>query len=685
MLPIFLDFEFNRTAEKEVNLICGAIGFKDEAGCYCTEVIDLRNEFGRGSLRAFLLEKCETHRLVSYSVEAEARALMSLDLDPSEFRWIDLYLEYKMLLNHSDMYAYGNQLIDGKAKVTRKPQNRWEYIADESTAGESHDKASSSLAAACYKLLNVEIDTDHKDEIRSLIIDADPRRIDESIDVILKYCESDIKHLPALAAAITKAVIALYNGALSVNRYIEEAENRARYSVSTAKMVSRGYPIDEVAARAFTHNVPEILGACKEDINSQTRDKLGFDLFDEWGAMRQKPMQDYIAARYCDWPVSPKTRRPSLKEEVLSRRTSARHYYGPDPVDQLLRFARLKQSLNGFLPPRKGKKTFWEFVGSDSRVRPYYNIFGSQSSRSQPSSTSFIHLKSAWMRYLVQPVPGKMIVGLDFASEEFLIAALVSKDAEMVNTYLSGDPYLGFAKASGQAPASATRETHGAVRDINKPAVLGILYKMGPDTLAKRISDSLGKPFASEDAFDLIRLFETTYSDYSDWCKEQLSKYETQKFLRLPDGWTMWGDNDNWRSAVNFGIQGTGGVVMREAVYECENRGIDVVFTLHDALYAEFDLGDWKAVEGFAEAMILGFGKAVGYGEGIARIRPPVMIRLDGAVWGYGLPDDKKEIVCAPLGIETRVPVKVSERYIDGRSKSDFEKFKKYMDFESIF
>jgi hypothetical protein len=609
---------------------------------------------------------------------------MAMGLDPAHFVWIDLYLEYKMLLNHSDKYAYGHQLIDGKPKITRKPKNKWEYIADESSSGESHDKASSSLAAACYKLLAIEIDTDHKDEIRGLIIDADPRRIDENIAAILEYCESDIKHLPALAGAITKAVIALYGGAVTVSRYLDEAQNRARYSVSTAKMVSRGYPIDEVAARAFTLNVPEILGACRDDINSLTREKLGFDLFEK-GAMKQKEMQDYIAANFNDWPVSPKTRRPSLKEEIISRRTSARHSYSEDPIDQLLRFARLKQSLNGFLPPKKGKRTFWEYVGADSRVRPFYNIFGSQSSRSQPSSTSFIHLKAAWMRYLVQPRPGKMIVGLDFASEEFLIAALVSRDPEMVNTYLSGDPYLGFAKASGQAPASATRETHGAVRDINKPAVLGILYKMGPDTLAKRISDSLGKPFASEEAFELIKLFETTYSDYSDWCREQLDKYETQKFLRLPDGWTMFGDNDNWRSAVNFGIQGAGGVVMREAVYECERRGIEVVFTLHDALYAEFDTGDFKAVEGFAEAMILGFGKAVGYGEGVARIKPPVMIRLDGAVWGYGLADEKREIVCRPLGIETRVPVKVSERYIDGRSKSDFEKFKKYMDFESIF
>jgi hypothetical protein len=53
--------------------------------------------------------------------------------------------------------------------------------------------------------------------------------------------------------------------------------------------------------------------------------------------------------------------------------------------------------------------------------------------------------------------------------------------------YASGDPYLGFARRVGTAPLSATKDTHSALRDRYKVALLAIEYGMMVDTLATRL------------------------------------------------------------------------------------------------------------------------------------------------------------------------------------------------------
>ena len=48
----------------------------------------------------------------------------------------------------------------------------------------------------------------------------------------------------------------------------------------------------------------------------------------------------------------------------------------------------------------------------------------------------------------------------------------------------SGDPYLAFAIRAGLAPAEATKQTHGATRDLCKTCLLGVNYGMGAQVAA---------------------------------------------------------------------------------------------------------------------------------------------------------------------------------------------------------
>ena len=78
-----------------------------------------------------------------------------------------------------------------------------------------------------------------------------------------------------------------------------------------------------------------------------------------------------------------------------------------------------------------------------------------------------------------------------FSQQEVHIAAVVSGDAALLEACQTGDVYLGVAKQLGLAPDDATPKTHRAVRALFKTVVLGILYGLGPRTLAMQTGVSL--------------------------------------------------------------------------------------------------------------------------------------------------------------------------------------------------
>ena len=60
---------------------------------------------------------------------------------------------------------------------------------------------------------------------------------------------------------------------------------------------------------------------------------------------------------------------------------------------------------------------------------------------------------------------------------------------------------------------------------------------------------------------------------------EALEEYKIKGYIFLPDGWFMWGDNDNFRSVGNVPIQGLGSCIMRKAVELAQDRGLDVIYS----------------------------------------------------------------------------------------------------------
>jgi len=668
----FIDFEFNEVLETQVNLVSCCF-IKTSAIANYTEYWLHNEEYEQKRLVKELTDlKDKGFTFVAYSVEAEARSFMALGLDPLEFSWIDLWLEYRCLLNHDHRLSYGRQMTkEGRIIKTFPPKPKWSKVQ-----GENNSKPADGITSAVFKMLdNTVIDHERKRNTRDLIISAPDEFTIQQKAAIMKYCQDDVRYLPALFFHIGKEYARRYPSHILPNLK-EWMLNRGEYSARTALMVSLGYPIDYDRLKNFSDSVPKILREIQRDINSQ----FDWDVF-RWKRTEHKYAWNQVGTK--KWIVENHTKDQldgwlktdkgsySLSLEAFKRFYDFRHDYPKHNLGaQLVRFLHTRQNLNGFLPAKEGKKTFWSSVGSDKRVRPYFNIYGSQSARSQPSATGFIFLKSAWMRSLCAPEAGRAISGIDYKSEEFLVGGLLSNDSAMLEAYKSGDVYLWFGKATGRIPKSATKASHSDLRDRFKSSVLGIQYGMMAPSLANKIANDTGQPCSEEEAQEFIDMFEDVFHKYMDYREDILDDYETNGFLILDDGWTMWGDNRNFRSVANFPIQGAGSSIMRKAVRHAQRRGLKVIFTLHDALYIEHDSDDLGPIDVLATAMDLGFRES--FPEDIRHL---ANVGLDANVWSTDY-DDIDDYVQTPGGLT----VKKQQKYVDPRGINEYKKFSKYFD-----
>ena len=139
------------------------------------------------------------------------------------------------------------------------------------------------------------------------------------------------------------------------------------------------------------------------------------------------------------------------------------------------------------------------------------SAFRSVTGRNSPGSAKFIFGPHVWLRGLIRPKPGHALAYLDYAQQEYGIAAALSGDPAMMAAYKSGDPYLAFAKQVGLVPADATKKTHKPQRELRKQCILATQYLMGYRALAAKIGKSPAK------GAELLRLHGEAYRTFWKW------------------------------------------------------------------------------------------------------------------------------------------------------------------------
>ena len=172
---------------------------------------------------------------------------------------------------------------------------------------------------------------------------------------------------------------------------------------------------------------------------------------------------------------------------------------------------------------------------------------------------------------------------VDWSSMEFMIAASLSGDPNMLDFYRSGDPYLTFAKRVGRAPESATKRTHGELRDRFKTGLLAAQYGIGPETLAVRLGVS------TFEAHEMLVQHHELFAVYWRWVDDWLASTLNSGVAWTPIGWfCRTGITEfNDRSIANWPTQSTGADILRLSVVWATRHKLRLLAPVHDALLLE--------------------------------------------------------------------------------------------------
>jgi DNA polymerase I-like protein with 3'-5' exonuclease and polymerase domains len=211
-------------------------------------------------------------------------------------------------------------------------------------------------------------------------------------------------------------------------------------------------------------------------------------------------------------------------------------------------------------------------------LSPYQSTTG----RNQPSTTKFVFGLSKWARGLIQPREGFAIAYIDWSQQEFGIAAALSSDPKMKEAYLSGDPYLAFAKQAGAVPLDATKQSHPTERSQYKECVRATQYGMGAESLAQRLKQPTLR------AKQLLDMHRKVYKQFWEWSDNVYNNTINNNRLNTLFGWQITVPQDvNPRSLRNFPMQANAAEMLRIACILMVQRGIQLCAPIHDAVLIE--------------------------------------------------------------------------------------------------
>lgn len=399
-------------------------------------------------------------------------------------------------------------------------------------------------ALAYYGLSSIE--AVEKNSMRELALRGGPWTGEEQ-RALLEYCETDVEALNRLLTVML----------LKID--IPRAILRGRYMKAAAAIECHGIPIDKAALNKLRHNWELIQDTLVAEIDSD------YGVYDGRTFKRER-FERYLESTGIPWPRLT-TGTLDLKDSTFRKMASA--FPEIRPI-RSLRSALAKMRL--------AKLT----VGRDNRNQTLLSAFSSRTGRNQPSNSKFIFGQASWLRGLIQPETGYALAYIDWSQQEFGIAAALSGDSKMIEAYLSGDPYLEFAKQCGAIPQNATKESHSMERAVFKACVLAVQYGMGSKALAEKIQQP------EYNARELLNLHRDTFSDFWIWSDGALDYAMLNNELCTVFGWKLHVRNEvNPRSLRNFPMQANGAEMLRLACCFGIEKGLRICAPVHDAILIE--------------------------------------------------------------------------------------------------
>jgi DNA polymerase-1 len=426
-----------------------------------------------------------------------------------------------------------------------KPANILDLFAEfrDRTNGLATPAGSGLIGALTYFGLD-SIGAVEKDEMRALVLRGEPWDEGERA-AVLDYCAKDVAALEHLLPAMLPRID------------LPRALLRGRYMAAAAAIEFAGVPIDTATLALLREHWT---GIQDELIRAIDADYCVF----EGRTFKAERWARYLAEHEIPWPRLLESGALDLSDSAFRQMAKAHPVVSPM---RELRSALSDLRLNDLA------------VGADGRNRTILSAFRSRTGRNQPSNSRFIFGPSVWLRGLIKPPPDCGVAYVDWAQQEFGIAAALSGDPAMQAAYRSGDPYLAFARQAGAVPPDATKQTHGPTRELFKQCVLAVQYGMQAAGLADRIGQA---PIVAR---DLLRAHRETYRKFWRWSDAALDHAMLTGALHTVFGWHVHVDEKpNPRSLRNFCMQANDSEMLRLACCLATEGGIEVCAPVHDAV-----------------------------------------------------------------------------------------------------
>jgi DNA polymerase I-like protein with 3'-5' exonuclease and polymerase domains len=373
---------------------------------------------------------------------------------------------------------------------------------------------------------------------------------------ILAYCASDVR-LTARLFVKMEPHIANLPGALVRGRYVAE-QGRAE---------QRGIPVDRETLERLQRGYKQVLREYRERVdpdNTRLTPK---------GRISQRWLESKLASAGLTYQhPRTSTGKASTRAKCLAETAADA---GDSELQQIAQWAEL---LSIFLEGRDGALRL-PVMGRDGRVRYSQFPFSSHTGRSLGSGRIALMQLPKWMRGLVQPLPGEVLIMADFSAEEFAVGAGLSGDARMRAAYIAGDPYVEMARMSGVLTPDLGEGEVRRVRKLFKDLTLGRMYGLGFQNFRQRS----GAPYGQ--AVSVWRFFEREFAQFREWQRRTVAQARQRGWIMTQYGWkAQVFPSTRDTSLLNWSIQAGAGDVLRIAVLMLARAGLDLLTTVHDSV-----------------------------------------------------------------------------------------------------
>ena len=415
---------------------------------------------------------------------------------------------------------------------------------------------------------------------------------DEEMNKIIHYCEQDVlilHHISVKLAQLSKS----YNIEITLKQRLSRGEFCMLSGISYE--AGNGFPMDIEKVNAVFNNRDRIKKLIQLECNKRT----GYQLYvpNYKGPKHNKVLVNYsfnhenfekyvTANRLSDiWQKTEKGKQFRLDEEYLDEMLSNHK----DILEPLYNARNTLKQLNS--------TDLSKLMNKEGYIKCPPFPFHQKTTRSTPKpSLGFILNLSPWLRMLLRPAPGRAYVSIDFKSQEVLIAAVLAKDPQMLDSYLK-DFYMSTAIKTKFAPQEATKKTHNHIRTPFKGISLGTLYGLQLKSLTYRfmaLNKEWSKYEAGEQAYRYFENHKEVYYKYWDFVESNYAESMEKGFFQIDaeSGWIYFMRSDTRTSQIqNLPCQSWGAEMMRYSHNPCVREDIYVT-PLHDALNFECAIED---------------------------------------------------------------------------------------------